>query len=571
MRRLTLAFVVWVGLAVAANAQLVPTVVPAFDPSPRSSFSARSNSLFEPGQIVDRPTSDLRPRFYWGLSGSVAPSWSIPGNTGTWFFENVTSANPPKMNGRDVRVGFVRARQVGFEMGASFVRRTVSSFTIIREQSTVLGMDQRLTFTELDNVQMTGVDSHLVIPIARIGERVQLGFLGAGGIAWIPDVPIQKRIDGPPFYADDTMGVPLTSPPRSGGFVGDFFEPVPLVPGTTYGITTGSSYEFSHTDYTWPLIRAQLAADFLVARPLKLRVAAGFNYPGMQVIGVEGVYLFRTGARSSPSTLAGTPESPSTPTGAQIADRPQVLAPRQSFWGVLGGVTPTWSTPSRWGEFFQDLVSDSPVAMDGRDFRIGITRGRPLGREFGFSYVQKSLTRFSFMREGYPMSPSIPTNQPSRGAGITLTQIETVRMPGADFHAFVPIDRIGSRVQLGALLGIGLAHVPSTPISKHIEGPPFVSSPSGFIGLPTLPAGGGFLVDDNGQALPVPPGQTGVDVPARAPEISPLNTSFLMARGQVAADVLVARPFKLRFSAGFNYPGMQLFGIEAVYLFGTGR
>jgi hypothetical protein len=56
-------------------------------------------------------------------------------------------------------------------------------------------------------------------------------------------------------------------------------------------------------------------------------------------------------------------------------------------------------------------------------------------------------------------------------------------MPGADFHAFVPIDRIGSRVQLGALLGIGLAHVPSTPISKHIEGPPFVSSPSGFVGL----------------------------------------------------------------------------------------
>ena len=145
------------------------------------------------------------------------------------------------MSGRDLRVGFVRARQVGSETGASLVRRTVSSFTIIRDQPTVLGMDQRLTFTALDNVQMTGFDSHLVIPIAQIGERVQLGFLGAGGIAWIPDVPIQKRIDGPPFYADDTMGVPLTSPPPSGGFVGDFVQPVPLVPGTTYGVTTGSS------------------------------------------------------------------------------------------------------------------------------------------------------------------------------------------------------------------------------------------------------------------------------------------------------------------------------------------
>jgi hypothetical protein len=40
---------------------------------------------------------------------------------------------------------------------------------------------------------------------------------------------------------------------------------------------------------------------------------------------------------------------------------------------------------------------------------------------------------------------------------------------------------------------------------------------------------------------------------------------------QIAADVLLAAPFKLRFSAGYNHPGAQLFGIEMVYLFGTGR
>jgi hypothetical protein len=345
---------------------------------------------------------------------------------------------------------------------------------------------------------------------------------------------------------------------------------VPIVPGTTYGITTGSSYEISATDYTWPLIRAQLAVDFLVARPLKLRVAAGFNYPGVQAIGIEGVYLFRTGARSSPSKMTPDPQASVAPVG-QVADRPQVLAPRQSFWGVLGGVTPRWWTPHRWGEFFQDLVSDSPVAMGGRDFRIGITHGRPLGYEFGFSYVEKSLTRFTFMREGVPLSLSTPTIQVSEGADITLTQIDTVRMVGADFHAFIPIDRIGSRVQLGALLAIGLSHVPDTPIRKHIEGPPFASNPSNFVGLPTPPADGGFVIDDDGQAWPLLPGQTGLDLPATAPEISPLNTNFLLARAQVAADVLVARPFKLRFSAGFNYPGMQLFGIEAIYLFGTGR
>jgi hypothetical protein len=559
------------GLAASASAQLVPKVTPLFDAPAPSPFNSRTTSLFDAGQIVDRPTSDLRPRFYWGILGSVTPSWSIPGSMGTLFFENPVSGSPPKMNGRDLRIGFVRARQVGFEMGASFVRRTVSRFTLVQEQETVLDTKQRITFTELDPVHMTGVDAHLVIPIARLGERAQLGFLGGGGIFWIPDVPIQKRIDGPPFYADATTSVPLTQPPASGGFVGGFFEPVPLVPGTTYGITTGSSYEFSATDYTWPLIRAQLAADFLVARPLKLRVAAGFTHPGVQAIGVEGVYLFRTAARSSPSKLAGAPPAAATPVVGQIADRPDVLAPRRSYWGVFGGVTPTWFTPHRWGEFFQDLVGDSSVAMDGRDFRIGITRGRPLGYEFGFSYVQKSLTRFSFLREGVPYSFSTPTAPVPEGARITLTQIDTVRMPGADFHAFIPIDRIGSRVQLGALLGIGLVHVPDTPIRKHIEGPPFFSSSSSFEGLLSLPADGGFVIDDNSQAWPVPPGQSGVDVPANAPEISPLNTNFLSARAQIAADVLVARPFKLRVSAGFNYPGMQLFGIEAIYLFGTGQ
>ena len=46
---------------------------------------------------------------------------------------------------------------------------------------------------------------------------------------------------------------------------------------------------------------------------------------------------------------------------------------------------------------------------------------------------------------------------------------------------------------------------------------------------------------------------------------------MFLARAQIAADVLLAAPFKLRFSGGFNYPGAQLYGVEMVYMFGTGR
>jgi hypothetical protein len=122
------------GFAASADAQLIPSVTPVFDRPTPSTSNSRSASLFEASQIVDRPTSDLRPRFYWGVYGSVVPSWSVPGSMGTWsFFEGVSSANPPKMNGRDLRIGLVRARQVGFELGVSFVRKTVTSFTVVRE------------------------------------------------------------------------------------------------------------------------------------------------------------------------------------------------------------------------------------------------------------------------------------------------------------------------------------------------------------------------------------------------------------------------------------------------------
>jgi hypothetical protein len=346
--RALIAVMVWsLGLAATADAQILSSApAPSLDPA-ISPFTLRSNSLFdvsgppeggphvggphkggphapsmfEAGQIVDRPTGDLRPRFHWGLFGSFIPNWSTPGGMGTFFFDEVTSA---KMSGRDLRIGVVRARPLGFEMGVSYVRKTVSSFTIVRWVPPDVPSAGTTTFLPLADLQMTGVDAHFVIPIARFGERVQLGILGAGGIAWIPNSPIQKRIDGPPFYADANSTVPLSSPPAAGGFVREWQlgEPVPLVPGTTHGVVPASAIDMSPTDYVWPLFRGQLAADFLLARPLKLRLAAGFHYPGAQAIGVDVVYLFRTG-RLDPARTQSPPNDPgaAATTAGQIADR----------------------------------------------------------------------------------------------------------------------------------------------------------------------------------------------------------------------------------------------------------
>jgi hypothetical protein len=66
-------------------------MTPAFDPPARPAFSSRAPSLFEASQIADRPTSDLRPRFHWGVFASFVPNWSIPGSMGNWFFEDPNS------------------------------------------------------------------------------------------------------------------------------------------------------------------------------------------------------------------------------------------------------------------------------------------------------------------------------------------------------------------------------------------------------------------------------------------------------------------------------------------------
>jgi hypothetical protein len=322
------------------------------------------------------------------------------------------------------------------------------------------------------------------------------------------------------------------------------------------------------------LLRGQLAADFLIASPLKLRVAGGFNYPGMQAIGIDAIYLFRTGRVG---TVAGQSPTPGTAQagGARIADQPDVIAPRRSYWGVLGGVTPKWWTPDSWGPMFEP---DDPDVVEGREFRVGITRGRPLGYEFGVSFVMKTLTDFTFNRLGGEQFPNqgtigIPSDFFSivQTPRITLSQLEPVRVPGAEFHAFVPIGKLGSRVQLGGLMGAGIARVPDTAIRKRIEGPSYFATATSLQPLATPPANGGFVVDEHGNPIPVPPGQSAAELLVSATEISPLGSILILARGQIAADVLMARSFKLRFAGGFNYPGAQLFDIEAIYLFGAGR
>ena len=243
---LVVAFVVSLAVTADAGAQSLSSApASSLDPSMTSPFKLRTSalfdvsgppdgdpygggphegrphatSMFEAGQIVDRPTADLRPRFHWGLIGSFIPHWSTPAIVGDLFFESWAST---QMSGRDVRVGVVRARQVGFEMGVSFVRKTISSLAITHQSQPQVGINSTRMYAGLTDIDMTGVDAHVVLPLVRIGERVQIGFLAGGGVAWLPDTPIQLQIEGPPFFADANSQAALNTPPAVGGFVREY-------------------------------------------------------------------------------------------------------------------------------------------------------------------------------------------------------------------------------------------------------------------------------------------------------------------------------------------------------------
>jgi hypothetical protein len=66
---------------------------------------------------------------------------------------------------------------------------------------------------------------------------------------------------------------------------------VPLTPGGRSGITTAPFSEVNITDQVWLLMRTQLAVDFMIAPPLKARVAGGFNFPSAQYFGFELIYV----------------------------------------------------------------------------------------------------------------------------------------------------------------------------------------------------------------------------------------------------------------------------------------
>ena len=140
---LVVAFVVSLAVTADADAQSLSSApASSLDPSMASPFDLRTGSLFDvsgppeggphiggpygggpheggphsasmfvAGQIVDRPTADLRPRFHWGVIGSFVPHWSTPATVGDLFFESLC-VHADERTGRPRRRGSRAAARI---------------------------------------------------------------------------------------------------------------------------------------------------------------------------------------------------------------------------------------------------------------------------------------------------------------------------------------------------------------------------------------------------------------------------------------------------------------------------
>lgn len=187
--------------------------------------------------------------------------------------------------------------------------------------------------------------------------------------------------------------------------------------------------------------------------------------------------------------------------------------PNKTYWGVQAQFAPKWEVK----DSFKPLFDADAVDISGSEFRIGFVRGRTLGSDWGVSYVRKSL---------------------KNGSRATNSDVErTTRnaiVSGVSIDKFSPFGTIRDRVQIGMTYGIGVGSAKGDVIERD------------------LLTGGTGVIEAKHFFSPF-----GTDL-----QVVPL------AEVQLAVAVIARPGFKIRASGGLNYPGITVFTIAGVYLFG---
>jgi hypothetical protein len=242
--------------------------------------------------VVTIAVSLQKPRRFWGVSAAVVPHWREWSGVATTLFD----AQRASFGGSELRVGIMRGRSQGRDWGVSLVSKGMKTgSTLVRELYG--GSVENDTYSVTPGgVWLTGAELDMFVPFTKIGERVEVGALLAGGLGGTFRGTVERRTAGPIYNAN-----PYTNPSAKvvevgPGFIMDGRGNVrEVLPGERVAMqrVAAGDLRVSGWDVGAQLLgRAELAASFLVRPQLKVRVTGGFNFPGFHLLGVELVHLF---------------------------------------------------------------------------------------------------------------------------------------------------------------------------------------------------------------------------------------------------------------------------------------
>jgi hypothetical protein len=217
-----------------------------------------------------------------------------------------------------------------------------------------------------------------------------------------------------------------------------------------------------------------------------------------------------------------------------------VAQTEQSRWGVNVSGTPQWSLM----DSLQELMFEAEGDIEGSEFTIGFVRGSHRGGDWGVSFVRKPFRDDSGGVDRDELCYS-EANPPRCFTEITNFATRDVYFNGVEFHWFKPVATIKDRVQLGFVVGGGIAKGTGSVIET--------TDTVDLVGFNPQTRQPIFASRHTVEVL---------DVSEELPQVFPL------AKAEVAGAVLVAPGLKLKVAGGLNLPGYAV-RIGASYLFGA--
>jgi hypothetical protein len=240
----------------------------------------------------------------WGVVGTFVPEWHIPPPLETiaalHFSEDDIAIDKQNLQGIEFRLGVARGRARSGDWGVSFLRRTfddvatagISGGGCIGNLAALQCEDFGTELTRR-NVLLSGVEAYKFMPFVTIAERVQVGLNVAGGFGFM-----SGNVDTKTTNTKYTCAFPPGVFPEPEGSD----EPFAACKGGTISnvrtIETGRSTAdvsriLKSDSKMLPIGKVELGAAVIAGPRVKVRVAGGFSYPGVNAVSISGVYFFR--------------------------------------------------------------------------------------------------------------------------------------------------------------------------------------------------------------------------------------------------------------------------------------